>query len=1774
MNLRDLAEKVKGFIQQNPTPMGFAGKQIQQRVVQPTMQRINTAIPGGVQGGIQRVKQGNNYNFYQQAAQGNVPTFQPFKPVSQFVGNYVQNRYVQPVLDLPKNVQALGNKNLDWKQRGLAGLGALGGVATFLPDPIQDAIMPVTDYFKGARASAIRGGNIKQNVQSGLQAMSWEKPVGLGTAMTTNPVGETLGNLAELPLSIGLTARMGKGQNLGFDKKTVEMARQGFTPQVKSMIKEFATQVETASDANKKNMGQLGDYIHTLAGAIWGDKNTANLTNKQLKNAFDILLQQVDNRAPMGRFYPIGLTMRDMREGIAPSTGGEINPLIQEAKKYKSAEEFVDKIKIRNDNFRNIDPDEASIGMLKVKDIKSSWDADTYSSLKDVPRKNNIELINEYKSTVKKVEKSPIGRKIEKPILVKKNIDGGEGYRIYDGNNRYLQAIKNGDEYIPAVFLDKSGGEKISSFWNKAQGSGGEITTLYHATPNKFDKFDLNRMEGGVAWFTDNPAEIKNNTVGAVQGAGQKLNVMTRTASKDMKWATPEMQDKYYTDQLIQMGYDGVKMESPNGKGNWYKVFDPNGKLSSGGEITKLNTVNPTGSVFSKYNAKERATMPLDKNITTLAETSGKSPDEIITIYRGVKGKYNDINAGDFITTNQQLAKDYAGTGKVLSKKVRIGDILDDVTEPLGEEYIYRPSSGGEIGKGGIEEANQLVRDALISGDEAGAKALYKDLSIDSKLNPFEQLKSEVSQMMKQELKSAESIQSSNYGEYEPLVKRMRSFLGMAGEKKSKETGELFREHIPRKVFGVSSDEVSSALGKTESEFMAEITNDLNMMGNATTRPQAIASFRQKVTRLKSIEDKLDPQFFKVIKSWDDKLQAVSVEPNPAFIKIRDEKARMKAARQEFEEWQRSYRQQTLPATPNTQASGVATQIKNATKSPVSKNPEQLKDISGWKAYMRDVYRNFKDVYGSRYEEVKRVILDPFDASKGRYVDMTEQWAKKLKTEIVDRLGIGKKSKESAAVQMYGEGKITTEELYKRFGEKKAQNIIEADKWFRQAYNELIDTVNATRKRIYPNNPEKWVAKRTDYYRHFREMKEGIGALFNIFDTPSNISSNLAGVSPVTKPKSKFLSIAQKREGDMSDLDAVGGFIDYIKQAAYATNIDPHIEQFRALSKELADTTGESKNLNTFIGYLENFANDLAGKTNPADRFIQEIIPGGRMTFRAINWLNNRVKANAVIGNVSSALSQIMNVPQGIADAGPINAVKGFGRTLAGIFAKDPAISKSTFVRERISDPFGQFDTGMIKDAKKFAVWMTGILDKVGTKIIWNSQYEKALAKKLPNAVKFADDATRSLVAGRGIGEVPLLQKARTMQMIAPFQLEVENLWWVMKDWVDEKSFGKLATFFVVNHVMNQAISQIRGSDVTFDPIQSMMDGYNSFKNEDDKKKGALMFAGRQLGEVASNVPFGQTIASLYPEYGLQVGDSTLPTRKDFFGKGNPVRTGSGILAAEGLKDPLFKVIPPYGGSQIKKTIEGVTAFTKGQSEDKKGNIRFPIEQNVPNAIKSTLFGQYATPEAREYFDKNRRALGEKQTALYKIASDKKAEYEAIMTKRAETALIDKAKEKMKAGNDKIQEVGTKVLIMQDNGDIATIDPSWMPEAPEMTGMAELDKKAISKFNSQITQKVNDIYELYKAGKLTEAEANDQIVQIKGLKLAGSKKAKAKKVTFKKTPYKTIKMSLPSASKVQNIKIAKAPKPKTAKSKAIKIANIKPIKVNKIKGLMVGTKLV
>lgn len=628
------------------------------------------------------------------------------------------------------------------------------------------------------------------------------------------------------------------------------------------------------------------------------------------------------------------------------------------------------------------------------------------------------------------------------------------------------------------------------------------------------------------------------------------------------------------------------------------------------------------------------------------------------------------------------------------------------------------------------------------------------------------------------------------------------------------------------------------------------------------------------------------------------------------------------------------------------------------------------KDIGNISKGFKDVYRNFETVFKKEAPVLKTQILDKLDDSKGEFINMQKSYLKSLDDNIVKDLKIKRGSKESEWLMKYGEQRASYDEVLKVLGKEKADNIVKADKWFRETYNDLIDQVNATRKEIYPNSPERLIPKRENYYRHFTEMTDDLSGLKNIFETSAGIDPKLAGLSPFTKPKSKWLSFAQKRTGTKTTDDAVGGFLDYLPSASYAIHLDPNIGRFRALAESLADSTQKTGNLNNFIDYLNKFANDLSGKTNDIDRIVSDFIPGGRKTLRALDWVNRRVKANTILGSASASLAQIFNVPQGIASAKKYS-VKGFSDTMADIFRPNTAAAKSTFLNERNFRGFDKFDTGFLDNAKNFAGWMTSALDKVGTRFIWNSHYEKALAENIPNPIRYADDVTKKLVGGRGVGEVPLIQKSKIFQLVAPFQLEVANLWHVMGDFVKKKDFGALAILFVANHIMNKGAEAVRGSGVVFDPIQAATDAYQEVATSQDKSDGTIRAAGRIAGEALSNLPLGQTVASAYPEYGFDAFGKEFPTRKKLFGDEDPTRFGSGILASKAVTDPLYNLVPPFGGNQLKKTIEGAQSLNEGGVFTSEGNLQFKSPEDTQGAIQTLLFGKYSNKNAREYFDKD-----------------------------------------------------------------------------------------------------------------------------------------------------------------------------------------------------------
>lgn len=946
---------------------------------------------------------------------------------------------------------------------------------------------------------------------------------------------------------------------------------------------------------------------------------------------------------------------------------------------------------------------------------------------------------------------------------------------------------------------------------------------------------------------------------------------------------------------------------------------------------------------------------------------------------------------------------------------------------------------------------------------------------------------------------------------------RMQGLIAELGPEEGRRIGSLITEieNISAKANPTSADvqrleQIRDSLPdnyKPQVETPLRIIRSIVPATESTTNiPPELEPLAQEAKKYKSAEEFVLP---KEISTYEE-AKVAGYEPNVYRVspneKTQQKIARRivsadeKTARQAYSEWQKQVFAQEDVATRGQLINDISKKIRQNTAGITTKEVDTLKDVSNLDEGFNTFPRIFKEVYGDKYPQVKKELLDPFDKSKGNFAREFKSWGDRIEKDVIEGLNIKPGSRESELVQAYGEKRIDLDEL-KRLAPSRWGAVVEADKLFRSWYDQLLNEINASRKQIYPNNPDKIIPRRSDYYRHFRELSQGFEGLKNIFDTPANITSTLAGVSDFTQPKSKWQSIFQRRTGDNTEMDAVGGFLNYYPAALYAKHIDPHTAKIRTYRQELAEqverASGEGRivdnGLNNFLEYLHDWANDLAGKTNPLDRSFQKYIPGGRKTFRALNWLNSRIKSNVILGNAASSVAQIFNLPQGIASAKQYS-YEGFTDTVRQALGQDDsqAIKQSDFIEERYMDRYmSRFNEGLLQDTKRFAAWMVGALDGVGTRIIWNSHYKKALAENIQDPIKYADDMTRHLVGGRGIGEVPLAQKAKTFQLAAPFQLEVGNAWYVMKDFVKEKDFGALSILFISSYLMNRAAEQIRGSDVVFDPIDAFADAVQTFAEEPNKGVGLLRGGGRLAGEVLSNIPLGQTVANLYPEYGVEIGGENL-TRKELFGDADPTRYGTGILAQKGLQDPLFKVLPPFGGAQIKKTLQGLDTAIKGYSDTGKDAVRYMVERTPQNIVKLILFGEYSVPEARQYFDEDRRPLGEKQSEIFRRldVDSREAYMDQVHLKRD----IEKVRKQLADGKLTYDQAAKKIA------DLRGGYVHFMPDGTQMEGFAHegaVPGTTVRKKRVRVSKPSRPSVPAIKISKPQTAKAKFRLVQSK-----------------------------------------------------------------------------
>ena len=105
---------------------------------------------------------------------------------------------------------------------------------------------------------------------------------------------------------------------------------------------------------------------------------------------------------------------------------------------------------------------------------------------------------------------------------------------------------------------------------------GGVIKTLYHGTSPEAAKliekkgFDTrNHSADGTVWFTENP------NIGDV-GAARRGAVVKRTLDDEkVKIGGWPEYERYFTDELRQQGYHGVKLDDGDGTFPVWRIFDP-----------------------------------------------------------------------------------------------------------------------------------------------------------------------------------------------------------------------------------------------------------------------------------------------------------------------------------------------------------------------------------------------------------------------------------------------------------------------------------------------------------------------------------------------------------------------------------------------------------------------------------------------------------------------------------------------------------------------------------------------------------------------------------------------------------------------------------------------------------------------------------------------------------------------------------------------------------------------------------------------------------------------------------------------------------------------------------------------------------------------------------------------------------------------------------------------------------------------------------------------
>ena len=556
----------------------------------------------------------------------------------------------------------------------------------------------------------------------------------------------------------------------------------------------------------------------------------------------------------------------------------------------------------------------------------------------------------------------------------------------------------------------------------------------------------------------------------------------------------------------------------------------------------------------------------------------------------------------------------------------------------------------------------------------------------------------------------------------------------------------------------------------------------------------------------------------------------------------------------------------------------------------------------------------------------------------------------------------------------------------------------------------------------------------------------------------SPLPATINGLTANFKPGIRYMANIQNRLGYATAYDALQGFDRYIEVATDVIFHTADIQRLRALATQIRyrasdeglkqqidaimmnpflnpDEANEqvanlTKNgrygLSSFVDELDEYTNLLAGKKSRLDRGMERFF--NRKVYNVLKKFHSRVGANMVAANVGSALTNFIPIAQAAAQTGAWNMVVGMRATLKNYWNADGLSAASVFINNRSG--YGRLaESTMDKVSEKAGILME-VVDGFTTGSVVRARYYQNLQRGMSeiSAMQEADQFASGVMADRSKGSTPTLFAAQApwVKLFTQFQLEVNNtLSWIFKDMAqEERKKGVLALckamlgWMLGSWILNEVYEALTGRRMGQDPFDIINDtvgditGYQipntvdaMFSGEWDfttQKEDTYGVAANLTQNLLGELPFTQVLTML----GLEVDNGRIAVASAIPDLGAVLKAATskdiaqekrGYTIRRELAKPAYYLLPPFGGGQARKLIQGGVAAWKGgsYSVDNEGRdiLQYPVyndnaEDRAKSWAQALLFGKTATEEAQSWVESGFKSLSAKETAAYQAITE------------------------------------------------------------------------------------------------------------------------------------------------------------------------------------------